>query len=272
MSRLAEAVGAREALREETHEARRGQADDIQVVPLDRPDERCAPSLDRVRAGAPLPLAGGEVGREVARRQLAERDARALVLDFFPARGQEAKAGHDDVRLAGELLEHLLRLRRIGRLAEDLTLQHDLGVDAQYGTVACDPGDAPCLPLRVLANDLRRVSELRRFVLLVERLDDVEWNAELFEDCAPLRRARREQQRRCRRRVSHVSWRPRLLRTATSAPTRPSRRRSTRAFPRPPPGTARSSARRRSRSRAAGRSACRAGGGTPPRRGPPTPA
>ena len=40
-----------------------GQADDVQVVAFDALDERCAAALDRVAAGAALPLAAGDVQR-----------------------------------------------------------------------------------------------------------------------------------------------------------------------------------------------------------------
>ena len=46
---LPEAVGAREALREEPDEQRGGQADDVEVVAFDPLDERRAAALDRVR-------------------------------------------------------------------------------------------------------------------------------------------------------------------------------------------------------------------------------
>ena len=46
----------------------------------------------------------------------------------------------------------------------------------------------------MLAHDLRRVGELRWLNLLVARGDDVERDAELFEDCAALWRARGEHQ------------------------------------------------------------------------------
>ena len=70
----------------EPHEQRRRQADDVQVVALDPLDERRAATLDRIAAGASLPLPERDVGREVARRELAERDGRRLVLDELPSR------------------------------------------------------------------------------------------------------------------------------------------------------------------------------------------
>ena len=88
--------------------------------------------------------------------------------------------------------EHSLRLRRIGRLAEDLALEHDLRVDPEHGTAVGVRGDAARLSLRMLAHDLGRVCEVGRRSLLVARLDDVEGNAELLEDGASLRRARRQ--------------------------------------------------------------------------------
>ena len=48
---------AGEAVREQSHEQRGRQADDVQVVALDPLDEGGAEALDRVAAGAALPLA-----------------------------------------------------------------------------------------------------------------------------------------------------------------------------------------------------------------------
>jgi hypothetical protein len=61
-------------------------------------------------------------------------------------------------------------------------LEHDLGVDSEDRTVARLLGDAPRLPLCMVAHDLRRVGELGRGRFRVVRLDNLERNAELLQD------------------------------------------------------------------------------------------
>ncbi len=90
--------------------------------------------------------------------------------------------------LAGQLLEHLLRLGRVGGLTEDQPLQHDLRVDAEHRPLTGLVRDAARLPLRMLAHDFHRVCDLG-CMFLVPRLDQVERNAELFENRATLWRA-----------------------------------------------------------------------------------
>src|SRR5919108_2334170 len=53
---LAHAVGAGEAVGEEAHEERGGEADDVEIVAVDALDEGGAAALDRIAAGAALPL------------------------------------------------------------------------------------------------------------------------------------------------------------------------------------------------------------------------
>ena len=69
----AEAVDAGETLGQQAHEQRGREADDVEVVALDPLDEAAPTALDRVAAGAALPLAVAEVVREVARVERAER-------------------------------------------------------------------------------------------------------------------------------------------------------------------------------------------------------
>src|SRR5690348_2776543 len=114
--RSAEAVEAREALREQAHEDGRGQPDDVQVVALDALDERRTPPLDGIAAGAALPLAAREVPREVAGRQRPEGDERRRVLDVLPPRGHEREPGDDGMRAPAELVEHPLGVAGVGRL------------------------------------------------------------------------------------------------------------------------------------------------------------
>src|SRR5437773_12420 len=81
----ADPVGTGEARREQAHQQRRREADDVQVVALDSLDERGAATLDRVRARAVSPLAGAEIGADVARAERAERHPRDGVLDDLDA-------------------------------------------------------------------------------------------------------------------------------------------------------------------------------------------
>src|ERR671911_1852309 len=133
---LAEAVGPGEALGEHADEQRGRKPDDVQVIALDPLDERAAPPLDRVGARPSLPLSVREMARELPRRQLPEGDVRRLVLDHLPARRDQAEAGHHGVRLAGQLLEHPLRVGRVGGLAVHAAVEPDGGVDAEHGPIA----------------------------------------------------------------------------------------------------------------------------------------
>ena len=105
-----------------------GQADDVEVVALDPLDESGALPLDRVAARASLPLPARHVPGDVARRQLAERDARHLAVHLLPRRREQRQAGDDFVRPAGQALEHLLgRLRACG-LAVDAPVEQTTSV------------------------------------------------------------------------------------------------------------------------------------------------
>src|SRR5207244_12699859 len=80
----AEAVRAREAFRQEADQQRDREADDVQVVALDRADERRTQALDRVGAGAALPLAARDVVAEITRRQRPEGHPGRRVLEHLP--------------------------------------------------------------------------------------------------------------------------------------------------------------------------------------------
>ena len=67
-----------EAFREQSHEQRAGQADDVQVVAPDPGDEVRSQALDRVRAGASLPLSRSEVRANVHVPRYAEGVGRGL--------------------------------------------------------------------------------------------------------------------------------------------------------------------------------------------------
>ena len=54
---------------EDGDEERARKPDDVEVVALDALDEAAAEALDRVRAGAPLPLAARDVRGDELRRE-----------------------------------------------------------------------------------------------------------------------------------------------------------------------------------------------------------
>src|SRR5438477_6671932 len=132
---LAEPVHTWETRGEKSDEKRAGQTDDIEEVAFDPLDETRTQALDRVPAGASLPLARADVMRQLARRQLAERHERRLGVKLLPGSGSQAKPGDDRVRPAPERLEHRLGLRFVRRLSEQLTLEQHLGVDPEHRAV-----------------------------------------------------------------------------------------------------------------------------------------
>ena len=83
-------------------------------------------------------------------------------------------------------LEHGFGLGRVPGLAEQLAVEEHLGVDAEHGPLAAV--DRASLAGGALERrGAGRLVEVGR--------DDVERDAELFEDRAPLRRRRRQDQR-----------------------------------------------------------------------------
>src|SRR5919204_2171475 len=92
LSRLAEAVGPREALRQEADEQGSRQSDDVQVIAVDALDQRRAEPLDRVAARARVPLSASDVVSDVARRHLTERHARDLTATLLPRARQQTEA------------------------------------------------------------------------------------------------------------------------------------------------------------------------------------
>jgi hypothetical protein len=104
------------------------------------------------------------------------------------------------VRPPRQLVEHLLGVRRVGRLGVDAAAENDRRVDTEHQTSVSLADDRLGLAARVPAHELGRIG-LGRIVLLVARRNDVEGNAQLRQDRPPLRRRRREKQRRRRRRT-----------------------------------------------------------------------
>ena len=110
------------------------------------------------------------------------------------------RPGQHGMRLPGESGDHLLRIRRVGRLRVDPTVEDDRRVDAQNRSPLGARSHGTRLPARMLTHELLGV-RVRRVVLDVVGSHDVERHSELLENRPPLRRGRREQQRRRRRRT-----------------------------------------------------------------------
>ena len=114
------------------------------------------------------------------------------------------------MRPSRQLLEHPLGVARVLRLRVEAPAEHDGRVDTEHRPAVRLVRDGARLPERVGANELLRVG-LGRIVLLVARRDGVERNAELVQDRPPLRRGRREQERRRRRNAPRLAGDPDLL-------------------------------------------------------------
>src|SRR3954468_23620821 len=118
------------------------------------------------------------------------------------------------MRLAAQLLEHPLRVAAVGGLRVDASTEHDGRVDAEHRPAARVCCNRARLAEGLLAHELLCI-RCRGIVLDVLGRDDVERNAELLEDCATLRRRRREEQRGCRRNAHAISATPNSARTAS---------------------------------------------------------
>ena len=200
----AEAVGAREALREDADEQRGRQADDVQVVALDPLDERGAAALDRVAAGASLPLAERQVRGEVARRQGPEGDAASSSCSTSSQPGVIRQRPETTTCVRPASASSIsLGVGEVGRLAVRAPVEDDGGVDAEHGPVAGVLRHGARLAAGVVADEVDGVGA-GRVVLDVVGRDDVEREAELLEDRAPLRARRGEEERRRRRRAHRL--------------------------------------------------------------------
>src|SRR4029453_8053424 len=182
MAGLAEAVLAWEARRQETDEEGSWEADDVQVVAFEAPDQGRAGALGGVPAGPSLPLATAHVMREVARRQSPKRHPRRLAVQFLPRGRPQAKPRDDLVRPPRQPLEHRLGGTGARGLAERLPVHDDLGIHSEHRPIAAVP--RPRLAGRQLDWIVTVLLEVRR--------DHVERNAELLENRPPLRRDGRE--------------------------------------------------------------------------------
>jgi len=123
-----------------------------------------------------------------------------LVQEHVLAHSEETQAGEHGVRAPRELVEHPRSIVAVGRLSVDPVVKDDSRVDTER--------DAPLLvhrsglALGMRAHELSRVG-VRRVVLDVRGLDDVELDRELLEDHPPLGRGRGERQYVLR--AAHIS-------------------------------------------------------------------
>ena len=177
---------------------RRRKPHDVQVVALDPLDERAAQPLDRIGARALAPLLGADVTGDVPGRQGPERDARRFAMELLPRRSPQTQPGDDLVGRPGERLEHSLGVRRIGRLAEDLTVAEHDRVDPEHRSLVGQTGERA----RLAGGVLDRIVAM----LFVVREDDLVRNPELRQNRMSLRATRRQDQRR-RRRHAHAALR-----------------------------------------------------------------
>ena len=150
---LAEAVRAREALGEQAHEQGAREADDVQVVAVDPLDEAGAEALDRVRAGAALPLARSRRTRRVARRRARGRSrASTSCSTLLPRRASSRQRPETTSCVApAERVEHRRGLGGVRRLAETRAVADDRRVDAEHRAAAASPATERAFPARARA-------------------------------------------------------------------------------------------------------------------------
>ena len=101
-----------------------GETDDVEVVAVDPLDEPPAEALDRVRAGSPLPLPARDVRLDDCSGE-STRNVTSVssCATTSSSAAEQADAGDDRVRAAGQLVEHVRRRRRVGGLAVDATVE-----------------------------------------------------------------------------------------------------------------------------------------------------
>ena len=211
-----------EALGEQADEQRRRQADDVEVVALDPLDEARAEALDRVRAGASLPLAAATyvaTSRGVSVRNVTRVTSRP---HSSHAGVTQAQPETTSCVRPESAFEHLRRIALVARLAEQTPVAAAPPC-RRRARAGRPPRRRPTAPSPRACS-----TRIDAGLLLVVGRDDVERDPQLLEDRPPLRRRRREDQRR-----ASGGARARSLRSATSSPT-PRSSGSTRGRPRRP--------------------------------------
>ncbi len=163
---------------------RTGQTDDVEVVAVDPRDEAATEALDRVAAGATLPLPAVEVQLELGSGDGAKRHLRHRVLDDGESRAEQAEAGDDGMGATVELAQHRACIGSIGGLRVDAAVELHGRVDPERD--GAFPVDGARLSLGMGADELDRIG-VWWIVLLVDRRDDLERDPQLLENRAALR-------------------------------------------------------------------------------------
>ena len=102
-------------------------------------------SLDRVRAGASLPLAGRDVDRQVARGQRTERHERRLGVAAPPTRGVRRQRPETTSCVSPASASSIASASvSFAGLPSSSPSKDDLGVDAEHRPVAAARPSAPC--------------------------------------------------------------------------------------------------------------------------------
>src|SRR3954468_18779661 len=177
---------------EQANELGHRKTDHIPEIAVDSLNQSGAAALDRVAAGAPLPLARFHVLRDLVAIQITEvhprgGDRRQLALSPGLGGTAEDQPTEHLVHAAGQKREHFPRCVRIPRLAKHPAVDADLGVAGQHAVAL----DRVRLAARVLEDDEARVA-LGQLLRLRGTTLDLE--PELLEDRPPLRGRAREDQ------------------------------------------------------------------------------
>ncbi len=114
------------------------------------------------------------------------------MLDDGEPVAEQTEAGDDEVRSTGKLLEHDAGIAPVGRLAVEVAVEMDGGIDPERDAVGMD---GACLPLGVGPHERDRI-RIRRVVLHIRRRHDLVPNAQLLQDRSALRRRRSEDEPR----------------------------------------------------------------------------
>src|SRR5437588_31461 len=170
---------------------RPGQPDDVEIVTFDRLDQSGSPALDRVAARAVPPLAGRDVPINQALVERPELDQGADSSGVAVFGPEQAKPADHRVRAPRQSGQGFPRPFGVAWLAVDPAVDAHDRVDAEHRSVAVNPGDGQRLAPGVLRGGLLGFAFQQLFGL---RDEDREAHAQLLEDRAPLRRARREDQ------------------------------------------------------------------------------
>src|SRR3954453_23357940 len=182
------AYARRKQLGHEVDQALQRQADDVEIVALDTRDQDRPGALDGVAAGAPAPLRGAHVPVQQRGARVAEVDRGDLGRGVGELAVTDNGDRPDDLMAAtGQARDVGARLGLVGGLAEDVAADGHQRVGAERERLR----HGQRLAARVLLGDGDRVAV---GLLLDARDADVERDADLLEDRAPLRRRRRERQ------------------------------------------------------------------------------